>query len=65
MYHTGVDPRTGEAVYVPKGEREKRLQRALLQFNRKENRALVREALKEAGKEDSGLLQALSLSICP
>jgi radical SAM superfamily enzyme YgiQ (UPF0313 family) len=52
MYHTGLDPRTMEAVYVPRGEREKRLQRSLLQFNRKPNRALVREALKEAGRED-------------
>jgi hypothetical protein len=51
MYHTGIDPRSGESVHVP-GEREKRLQRALLQFNRKENRALVREALREAGRED-------------
>ena len=52
MYHTGLDPRTMEALYVPRGEREKRLQRSLLQFNRKPNRALVREALREAGRED-------------
>jgi uncharacterized radical SAM protein YgiQ len=52
MYHTGLDPRTMEAVYVPRGEREKRLQRSLLQFDRKPNRALVREALREAGRED-------------
>jgi radical SAM superfamily enzyme YgiQ (UPF0313 family) len=52
MYHTGLDPRTMEAIYVPRGEREKRLQRGLLQFNRKENHALVREALREAGRED-------------
>jgi len=56
MYHTGFDPRqrtegSGESVHVP-GEREKRLQRALLQFNREENRPLVREALKKAGRED-------------
>ena len=51
MYHTGIDPRNGASVHVP-GEREKRLQRALLQFNRKENSALVREALRKAGRED-------------
>jgi radical SAM superfamily enzyme YgiQ (UPF0313 family) len=51
MYHTGLDPRTGERVHVP-GEREKRLQRALLHFNKKENSSLVREALIEAGRED-------------
>jgi uncharacterized radical SAM protein YgiQ len=52
MYHTGLDPRTMEPVSVPRGEREKRLQRALLQFNRPENRRMVMEALREAGRED-------------
>ena len=51
MYHTGLDPRGGESIHVP-GEREKHLQRALLQFNRKENRVLAREALREAGREE-------------
>ena len=51
MYYTDLDPRPGEnfkAVYVPKG-RDANLQRALLQFNRRENRQLVLEALKKAG----------------
>ena len=52
MYYTGIDPRTMEAVYVPRGGREKRMQRALLQFNRPENAAIVREALQKAGRED-------------
>ena len=30
MYHTGLDPRSGEKIHVP-GEREKHQQRALLQ----------------------------------
>ena len=54
MYYTGLDPRPGEnlkKVYVPKG-RDANLQRALLQFNRKENRPLVLEALKKAGRLD-------------
>ncbi len=54
MYYTGMDPRPGRSfaqVYVPKG-REKRLQRALLQFHKEENRALVREALQAAGRND-------------
>jgi hypothetical protein len=51
MYRTGFDPRSNESVNIP-GEREKRLQRALLQFDRKENQPLVREALKKAGRED-------------
>ena len=51
MYRTGIDPHNGGAIHVP-GEREKRLQRALLHYNKKENRSLVREALKLAGRED-------------
>ena len=54
MYYTGLDPRPGEGfkpVSVPKG-RDANLQRALLQFNRKENRALVLEALRKAGRPD-------------
>lgn len=52
MYHTGLDPRTMKPVYVSKGGRERRLQRALLQYNKRENYHLVLEALKKAGRED-------------
>ena len=52
MYYTGLDPHTMEEVYVPRGGHERRLQRALLQFNRPENRRLVREALEKAGRQD-------------
>lgn len=52
MYHTGVDPMTGEAVYVAKGERQRRLQRALLQYWKPENYFAVREALLSEGRED-------------
>lgn len=54
MYYTGLDPRPGynfEKVYVPKG-RDANLQRALLQFNKKENRAYVIEALEKIGRRD-------------
>ncbi|MBQ3697105.1 MAG: YgiQ family radical SAM protein [Spirochaetales bacterium] len=54
MYYTGLDPRPGEnfrKVYIPKG-RDANLQRALLQFNKKENRALVLEALRKAGRPE-------------
>jgi uncharacterized radical SAM protein YgiQ len=51
MYRTGRDPRTMEPISVP-GEREKRLQRALLHFNKAENHALVREALQKANRQD-------------
>jgi radical SAM superfamily enzyme YgiQ (UPF0313 family) len=51
MYYTGLDPRTMEAIHVPK-EREKKIQKALLHFDKKENNVLVKEALKLAGRED-------------
>lgn len=52
MYYTGIDPRDGSTVYVPKKGRERAMLRALMQFNRKENYPLVREALKAAGRQD-------------
>ena len=52
MYHTGLDPFTGEAVYIPKDPEEKRMQRALMHFNKRENRELVLKALKTAGREE-------------
>jgi radical SAM superfamily enzyme YgiQ (UPF0313 family) len=39
-------------VYVPRGPRERRLQRALLQYFKPENYADVREALTESGRPD-------------
>lgn len=52
MYRTGLDPRSMGPIHVPRGDRERRLQRALLQFDRPENRELVVEALRAAGRED-------------
>jgi radical SAM superfamily enzyme YgiQ (UPF0313 family) len=52
MYYTGLDPATGEEIYVARSGRERRLQRALLQFFKPENYFDVREALVEAGRED-------------
>ncbi|MBQ9393395.1 MAG: YgiQ family radical SAM protein [Oscillospiraceae bacterium] len=52
MYYTGLDPRTMEPVYVARSTREKAMQRALLQWRRPEKRALVIEALEEAGRTD-------------
>jgi len=49
MYHTGLDPFTLEPVHVPRG-REKKVQRALLQYWDPRNRALVREGLLSAGR---------------
>lgn len=52
MYHTGLDPTTGEEVYVPKTARERAWQRALLQFFEPGNYFQVREALQQAGRTD-------------
>jgi uncharacterized radical SAM protein YgiQ len=52
MYYTGLDPMTGKAVYVPRGVRERRWQRALLQFFKPENYGDVKAALIEAGRTD-------------
>ena len=43
---------SGEPVYVARGARERRLQRALLQYFKPENYADVRAALEEAGRLD-------------
>ncbi len=52
MYYTGIDPLTGQNIYVPKTLAEKAMQRALLQFSRPENYERVREALIKAGRQD-------------
>lgn len=51
-YYTEKDPFTGEPVYVAKTLEEKKMQRALLHFNKKENRPLVEKALKKIGRYD-------------
>ena len=52
MYYTGVDPRTGRAVYVPKNPHEKAMQRALIQYRNPQLYDLVLEALRRAGRMD-------------
>ncbi|SDB09493.1 YgiQ family radical SAM protein [Eubacterium oxidoreducens] len=52
MFYTGLDPRTMEKVYVPKSEKEKAMQRALIQYKDPKNYDLVKEALLKAGRKD-------------
>lgn len=52
IYYTGINPFTGENVYVPKTQKEKNMQRALLQYKKPENYSLVKEALIAAHRED-------------
>ena len=51
MYYTGINPFTMEKVHVAKG-REKRVQRALLQYKEGRNYEFVYEGLKMAGLGD-------------
>jgi hypothetical protein len=52
MYHTGIDPFAKEQVYVSRGLRDRKMQRALMQFFKPENWFTVREALIQAGRAD-------------
>ncbi len=52
MFYTGLDPYTMESVYVPRTAEEKAEQRALLQYFRPENRKIVLNALRRAGRQD-------------
>ena len=52
MWYTGIDPRTMKPVFVPKTPHDKALQRALMQWRKPQNRALVMEALKKTGRTD-------------
>ncbi|HSN84955.1 MAG TPA: YgiQ family radical SAM protein [Polyangiales bacterium] len=52
MYVTGLDPFTQEPVYVPRSLREKRMQKALLQYWDVTQHDLARQALIQAGRGD-------------
>ena len=52
MYYTGIDPFTKKPVYIAKHLRDRKLQRALMQFFKPENYFEVREALLKAGRPD-------------
>ena len=52
MFYTGLDPYTMEPVYVPKSAEEKRMQRALLQYYKPENREIIEKALRLARRTD-------------
>ena len=52
LWHTNIDPFTGKEVYVAKGLKDRKMQRALMQFFKPENWFTVREALIQAGRQD-------------
>ena len=52
MYYTGIDPFTMKKVYVARSYEEKKAQRALLQFYKRENFPIIRKILVSAGRVD-------------
>ncbi len=50
MFYTELDPYTMKKVYVAKTHEEKQMQRALLQYFKPENRAIIEKALRISGK---------------
>jgi len=52
MWYTGLDPFTKKPVTIARNLRDRKLQRALMQFFKPENDFLVREALVQAGRTD-------------
>jgi uncharacterized radical SAM protein YgiQ len=52
LWYTGIDVFTGKPVTVARGMRDRKMQRALMQFFKPENWFTVREALLEAGRGD-------------
>lgn len=52
MYYTGIDPFTKQEVYIARNLRDRKMQRALMQFFKPQNYFEVREALMQAGRQD-------------
>ncbi len=52
MYHTGIDPESMKRVSVAKKDKQRAVQRALLQYFKPENYDLVKRALCDVGRED-------------
>ena len=52
MWWTGVEPHSMKTVWVEKKMRNKRKQKALMQYWMPQNEGLVREALHDAGRQD-------------
>ncbi|WP_422652849.1 DUF3362 domain-containing protein, partial [Achromobacter sp. UBA5777] len=56
MYYTGKNPLSkigykSEDVVVPKGDKQRRLHKALLRYHDPKNWPLIRQALEEMGKK--------------
>mgnify|MGYP003342813097 FL=1 len=52
MYYTGLDPFSLKEVFIARALRDRKAQRAMMQFFKPENYFEVRDALREAGRND-------------
>lgn len=52
MYYTGINPLTGQKVYVARKAEEKQMQRALMQYKNPANYDIVYKALCLTGRRD-------------
>src|SRR5262249_2474735 len=52
MYYTGIEPFSKKEVYIARNLRDRKLQRALMQFFKPESYFEVRKALELAGRTD-------------
>ena len=49
MYYAGIDPFSGKQVYVPRTFRERKMQRALIQYQNPASKKFIVEALRQLG----------------
>jgi hypothetical protein len=52
MYYTGIEPFSGKQVYIARPLKDRKMQRALMQFFKPENYFVVRAALLQAGRNE-------------
>jgi len=50
IYHTGIDPFTEKEVYVPRSQKERKLQRALLQHRDPKNQEFIAKVLNKESR---------------
>ncbi|WP_316347241.1 YgiQ family radical SAM protein [Desulfuromonas acetoxidans] len=54
MYHTGIDPFSGQSVEICRSEKQRRWQKALLLYHLPASRKPILEALRSCGREQDG-----------
>ncbi len=64
IYHTGIDPFSRHEVHVPRTDREKILQKALLLYHLPDQRATIIKALKACGRENAAIELFASFRAC-